>query len=143
MAAQPDNAPAPSGDGIERLLAGYKPYPGVFDELMDKEGHVREHWRAFLRMLATLGPDEVNRRFAAADILEPKDHKAYLHRSGRTARAGSTGVVVSLLLWNQIVEAGVLMKRLALKKPVIEVFSNDPNLKGLGSWNTDSVKSIL
>ena len=27
----------------------------------------------------------------------PEDHKAYLHRSGRTARAGSTGVVVSLL----------------------------------------------
>jgi len=54
----------------------------------------------------------------------PEDHKAYLHRSGRTARAGSTGVVVSLLLWNQIVEAGVLMKRLALREPVVEVFSN-------------------
>ena len=31
----------------------------------------------------------------------PEDHKAYLHRSGRTARAGETGVVATLVLWNQ------------------------------------------
>jgi superfamily II DNA/RNA helicase len=73
----------------------------------------------------------------------PEDHKAYLHRSGRTARAGSTGVVVSLLLWNQIVEAGVLMKRLSLKKPVIEIFSNDRHLKELASWEPDFTNSVL
>lgn len=73
----------------------------------------------------------------------PEDHKAYLHRSGRTARAGSTGVVVSLLLWNQIVEAGVLMKRLALKKPVVEVFSNNKNLSNLAEWEPDFSESVL
>ena len=73
----------------------------------------------------------------------PEDHKAYLHRSGRTARAGSTGVVVSLLLWNQIVEAGVLMKRLALKKPVIEVFSNNRNLANLAKWEPDPSATVL
>lgn len=57
----------------------------------------------------------------------PEYHKAYLHRSGRTARAGSKGVIVAILLWNQIAESGVLMKRLALKLPVIEVFSNNKN----------------
>ncbi len=35
--------------------------------MMDHHGRVREHWRPFLSMLAALGPDEVNRRFAAAD----------------------------------------------------------------------------
>ena len=74
MAAQPDSAPAPSGDGIERLLAGYRPYPGVFDELMDKDGQVRAHWQPFLSMLSDLGPDEIGRRFAAAD--------RHLHDSG-------------------------------------------------------------
>ena len=73
----------------------------------------------------------------------PEDHKAYLHRSGRTARAGSTGVVVSLLLWNQIVEAGVLMKRLALKRPVVEVFSNNPNIANLAQWEPDFSTSVL
>ena len=65
----------------------------------------------------------------------PEAHKAYLHRSGRTARAGSTGVVVSLLLWNQTIDAEIIMRRLALKRPIIEVFSNDPNLKDLANWD--------
>jgi superfamily II DNA/RNA helicase len=73
----------------------------------------------------------------------PEDHKAYLHRSGRTARAGSTGVVVSLLLWNQMVEAEVIMRRLALKRPIVEVFSNDPKLKDLASWQPTMAESLL
>ncbi|MGY1608905.1 MULTISPECIES: DEAD/DEAH box helicase [unclassified Geodermatophilus] len=35
----------------------------------------------------------------------PADHKTYLHRSGRTARAGAAGVVVSLLLPDQVGQA--------------------------------------
>jgi superfamily II DNA/RNA helicase len=73
----------------------------------------------------------------------PEDHKAYLHRSGRTARAGSTGVVVSLLLWNQIVEAEVLMRRLGLKKPIVEVFSNNPHLKDLANWEPTMEENVL
>ena len=34
---------------------------------MDADGRVRAHWRPFLGMLAALGADEINRRFAAAD----------------------------------------------------------------------------
>ena len=47
----------------------------------------------------------------------PEDHKAYLHRSGRTARAGETGVVATLVLWNQVVEAEVIQRRLGLRDP--------------------------
>jgi superfamily II DNA/RNA helicase len=65
----------------------------------------------------------------------PEDQKAYLHRSGRTARAGSTGVVVSLLLWNQAIDAEVIMRRLNLKRPIVEVFSNNPHLQDLASWD--------
>ena len=73
----------------------------------------------------------------------PEDHKAYLHRSGRTARAGSTGVVVSLLLWNQTIEAEIIMRRLALKRPIVEVFSNDPHLKDLANWDPTKEESVL
>ncbi len=73
----------------------------------------------------------------------PEDHKAYLHRSGRTARAGSTGVVVSLLLWNQIIEAQVIMRRLALKRPIVEVFSNNPHLTDLAAWEPPMEESVL
>ncbi|HKW84269.1 MAG TPA: circularly permuted type 2 ATP-grasp protein, partial [Burkholderiaceae bacterium] len=50
-----------------RLLAGYRPLPGIFDEMMDPTGRPRRHWQPFLDMLAAFGPDEIDRRFAAAD----------------------------------------------------------------------------
>ena len=61
----------------------------------------------------------------------PEDHKAYLHRSGRTARAGEAGVAVSLLLWDQVAEADRLRKRLGIRQQPVEVFSNDPRLSDL------------
>ena len=67
----------------------------------------------------------------------PEDHKAYLHRSGRTARAGETGLVVTLLLWDQELEVRRLQKRLGVDQPMHEVFSNNPVLADLTSWNPD------
>ncbi|MDP1807695.1 MAG: DEAD/DEAH box helicase, partial [Acidimicrobiales bacterium] len=61
----------------------------------------------------------------------PEDHKAYLHRSGRTARAGEKGVAVSLLLWDQLAEAEKLRKRLGIRQALVEVFSNDARLRDL------------
>ena len=58
----------------------------------------------------------------------PVDHKAYLHRSGRTARAGRDGTSVLFVMWNEQVQAAVLQKRLRLSLPVVEVFSNDARL---------------
>ena len=73
----------------------------------------------------------------------PEDHKAYLHRSGRTARAGSTGVVVTLALWNQVVEAEVIQRRLGLRVPIIEVFSNDPRLRDLEEWEPSYEEAVI
>ena len=58
----------------------------------------------------------------------PVDHKAYLHRSGRTARAGRDGTSVVFVMWNEQVQAAVLQKRLRLQLPVVEIFSNDARL---------------
>ena len=68
----------------------------------------------------------------------PSDAKTYLHRSGRTARAGESGVVVSLICWDEELEIRKLMRRLGLKQPIVEMFSNDERLKNLISWNPDS-----
>jgi superfamily II DNA/RNA helicase len=73
----------------------------------------------------------------------PEDHKAYLHRSGRTARAGSTGVVATLVLWNQVVEAEVVQRRLGLRIPIVEIFSNDPRLADLGAWQPRDDEGVL
>jgi superfamily II DNA/RNA helicase len=73
----------------------------------------------------------------------PEDHKAYLHRSGRTARAGKAGVVVSLALWNQLVEMEVIQRRLGLRIPIVEMFSNDPRLADLAAWTPQPEESVL
>jgi len=64
----------------------------------------------------------------------PNDHKTYVHRSGRTARAGESGVVVSLVLYNQELEIKRLQKRLGLDIPIVEVFSNDARLADVADW---------
>jgi len=79
MAPPRDNSAAEvtaqdSEASLERFVAGYRPLAGTVDEMMDADGSVRPHWRPLLAQLAALGPDEINRRFAAAD--------RYLHDSG-------------------------------------------------------------
>ena len=73
----------------------------------------------------------------------PEDEKAYLHRSGRTARAGSAGIVATLVLWNQVVEAEVIQRRLGLRIPIVEIFSNDPRLADLAAWVPSPDEGVL
>jgi len=72
----------------------------------------------------------------------PEDHKAYLHRSGRTARAGANGLVATLVLWNEELEVRRLLKRLKIDQPIVEVFSNDPRLADLGAWDPRSDSAV-
>jgi superfamily II DNA/RNA helicase len=65
----------------------------------------------------------------------PDDHKAYLHRSGRTARAGAKGVVVTLSLWDQENLVRLLQRRIGISQPIVEIFSNDPRLADLAAWD--------
>ena len=67
MASQLDNALAQPNGSLEPLISGYRPLPGVFDEMMDTGGRLRAHWQPLLSMLSGMGGDEINRRFAAAD----------------------------------------------------------------------------
>jgi uncharacterized circularly permuted ATP-grasp superfamily protein len=65
MAGRRDSESAQSD--IAPLLAGYRPLPGIFDEMMDRDGRVRSHWQPLLAMFAALGPKQLSARFAAAD----------------------------------------------------------------------------
>jgi superfamily II DNA/RNA helicase len=56
----------------------------------------------------------------------PAEHKAYLHRSGRTARAGKEGVVVTLVLPEQRKDLEVIMRKAGIQAAVQPVTSTSP-----------------
>ena len=65
----------------------------------------------------------------------PENHKTYLHRSGRTARAGASGVAVTFVLWDQELEVRRLKRRLQLDDlPIVRIFSNDDRLHDLAAF---------
>ena len=73
----------------------------------------------------------------------PSDHKTYLHRAGRTARAGGTGLVVTLSVWDEELEIKRLQKRIDVVSPLTEMFSNDERLADLAGWDPTAVDSAV
>jgi superfamily II DNA/RNA helicase len=61
----------------------------------------------------------------------PADHKDYLHRSGRTARAGASGTVLSLLLSDQVREHQRLRERAGVEASAISVVPGHPAVREL------------
>ena len=55
----------------------------------------------------------------------PAEHKAYLHRSGRTARAGATGSVITLVLPEQKHDVQVLLKKSRIRADVERIRPDD------------------
>ena len=67
-----------------------------------------------------------------------KDVKDYLHRSGRTARAGRDGWAITLVEYNQHTQMRILQRGMRLPtEPPIEVFSNDKRLLHLAEFEED------
>ena len=79
------------------------------------------------RVQALVATDVVARGIHVEDVSAiihydlPADHKAYLHRSGRTARAGRDGIVVSLVPPDQIGELRSMQRRLGLRQKITDV----------------------
>jgi superfamily II DNA/RNA helicase len=66
------------------------------------------------------------------------DVKDYLHRSGRTARAGRDGWAITMAEYNQHTQVRILQRAMRLDPtPPIEVFSNNPKLKDLTQFEQD------
>jgi superfamily II DNA/RNA helicase len=61
----------------------------------------------------------------------PAEHKAYLHRSGRTARAGNTGDVVTVVLPEQRREHAALMRKAGINVRPQQVTADCPPVTDL------------
>jgi superfamily II DNA/RNA helicase len=59
----------------------------------------------------------------------PEDEQAYVHRIGRTGRAGKTGIAVTLVDWDELPRWTMINKALGLGTPEpAETYSNSPHL---------------
>ena len=59
----------------------------------------------------------------------PEDEQAYVHRIGRTGRAGKTGIAVTLVDWDELPRWTMIDKALGLGIPEpAETYSNSPHL---------------
>jgi superfamily II DNA/RNA helicase len=61
----------------------------------------------------------------------PAEHKAYLHRSGRTARAGAAGDVVTLVLPEQRKDTAALLRKAAITVAPQQVDASSPAVMAL------------
>ncbi|QAY73115.1 DEAD/DEAH box helicase [Agromyces protaetiae] len=61
----------------------------------------------------------------------PMEHKAYLHRSGRTARAGSEGDVVTIALPGQLDDLKKLLRKAAITAQPQRVVPSSPEVTAL------------
>ena len=61
-------------DAVAELLKGYAPHKGVADELMRRDGTLREVWKPLIEFLSRQSPDTLAARFASGD--------QYLHDTG-------------------------------------------------------------
>ncbi|MFH5232188.1 DEAD/DEAH box helicase [Antrihabitans spumae] len=58
----------------------------------------------------------------------PEDEKTYVHRIGRTGRAGRTGIAVTLVDWDDMPRWQLIDKALGLDKPEpVETYSSSPH----------------
>ena len=59
----------------------------------------------------------------------PEDEQAYVHRIGRTGRAGKTGIAVTLVDWDELPRWSMIDKALGLDTPEpAETYSSSPHL---------------
>ena len=84
-------------------------------ELLDDAHRAAQVERWARRMLEVLGIELV------VHVDPPEEHKAYLHRSGRTARAGAEGIVVTVALDSQRRDVQDLLRRAKIAVPFEQV----------------------
>lgn len=72
----------------------------------------------------------------------PAEHKAYLHRSGRTARAGTSGAVVTLVMQEQREEVEKLCTKAGVDAPEVDVIAHPDELTRITGARTPSGKPL-
>ncbi len=73
----------------------------------------------------------------------PVEHKAYLHRSGRTARAGADGIVITLMTDDQVADVRDLTRKAGIKATTTRLDATHPLLKALAPGERTFTKPLV
>ncbi|WP_280426141.1 DEAD/DEAH box helicase [Nocardia carnea] len=73
----------------------------------------------------------------------PAEHKAYLHRSGRTARAGTEGTVVTLVLPEQRKDVAALLRKAGITVQPRAVTIDSPILAELSDGSLADLRPVV
>ena len=68
----------------------------------------------------------------------PEEHKAYLHRSGRTARAGASGTVITLMTDEQASDVRTLARKAGINPTITRVERSHPILRQLAEGTAET-----
>ena len=121
--------------GPPALLAGYRPLPGVSDELMDPSGQLRPVWRQFIEHLTTIPPEELAGRFARGDQYL-RDAGVFFRQYGDTVSTerawplAHVPVLIEEAEWKRIAEG--LIQRADLLEAVVADLYGPNNLVSTG-----------
>jgi uncharacterized circularly permuted ATP-grasp superfamily protein/uncharacterized alpha-E superfamily protein len=108
------------------LLAGYRPLPGVPDEVVDAAGRVRPVWDAFLRHVAAIPAEELEQRFGRGDQYL-RDQGVYLRQygaEGSTERAWPLShipVLIEEAEWETLT-AGLIQRADLLERVMADLY---------------------
>ncbi len=99
--------PTPASPASAKLLDGYRPAAGAYNELFDASGNTRPHWERVLAGFSSLGQRELARRHQQAQHLLQENGVTYsaLGRNQETARPWSLDLmplVIGAAEWSEL-----------------------------------------
>jgi uncharacterized circularly permuted ATP-grasp superfamily protein/uncharacterized alpha-E superfamily protein len=119
---------------LARWLEGYRPLPGVPDELIGADGQPREHWLAFLREFVGYGDEDTDGRFemAARHIRDSgASYRIYGEETERSWPLDPLPLIIPQREWDGIV-AGVT-QRAELMEAVLQDLYGEGRLASEGA----------
>src|SRR5690625_5477560 len=79
----------------------------------------------------TRWPRDWSSDVCSSDLVDPPaEHKAYLHRAGRTARAGESGTVVTLVMNEQRDEVAKLIDKAGVDAQTVDISRSEERRVG-------------
>ncbi|MCF4165958.1 circularly permuted type 2 ATP-grasp protein [Zavarzinia compransoris] len=146
--------PLPGGAaaGEPQAVGRYLPQPGVFDECVDADAHLRPHWRELFENLSAFGPGEFGERTERARQLLHDNGVTYNvygdpRNAARAIELDLVPLVISEAEWAEV-EAGLIQRARLMNSLLADLYGEQRSLKdgvlhpGVVEGNPDYLRAL-